>query len=271
VGGLVAINVLLVRMGVRIFNREELLGREIDELSIKRGAIFWWRCLRGETAPDQSASSGAVAGLWRWYRREVLGALRRAGVPALVVLLALVGAVLVGMERATIWPIPVSAFEPDQWSARFGTALEVLGLQEPRGVLLILWQNLRVLAVSSLLAVFSFGVMAIVIAMLPVTIIGFLGANVYAAGVDPLFFWAAIVPHAVLELPAIVLATAGALRVGASVIAPPPGRTVGEGWLMALADLAKLWVGAVLPLLVGAAVLEIFVTPRIVLALMAGS
>lgn len=264
--GLLAANVLLVRMGVRLFNREELLGREVDELNVKRAVKLWWSYLRGEPAP--SDRKGWLSGLRRWYGREVMGALRRVGLPSLVVLVALAGAVFVGVQRANVWPIPAAAFDGDQWLERFGATIELLGFNQPRGVALVLWQNLRVLAVASALAVFSFGVLAIIIAMLPMTIIGYLGANVYANGVDPLFLWAAVVPHAVLELPAIILATAGALRVGTSFIAPPPGKTVGEGWLMALADLTKLWIGVVLPLLVAAAVLEIFVTPRVVLAVM---
>ena len=40
----------------------------------------------------------------------------------------------------------------------------------------------------------------------------------------------------------------------------------GEGWSMALADLFKLWIGVILPLLLAAAFLEIYVTPFIVFA-----
>jgi ABC-type transport system involved in multi-copper enzyme maturation permease subunit len=270
--GLVTANVLLVRMGVRIFNREELLGREIDELNLKRSAKLWWRHVRGEPTLTEAAIRPSLPRrAWNWYRHEVLSVLGRIRVPALVVLLALAGAALLGIERAGMWTIPAAAFEPDQWAARFGRAIQAFGLYEGRGVALIFWQNLRVLTIASVLAVFSFGVLAIVIVMLPIGIVGFLGANVYAAGVAPLFFWAAIVPHAVLELPAIVLATAGALRLGASVVAPPPGKTVGEGWLIALADLFKLWIGVVLPLLLAAAFLEIYVTPLIVFATLGGS
>jgi uncharacterized membrane protein SpoIIM required for sporulation len=60
------------------------------------------------------------------------------------------------------------------------------------------------------------------------------------------------------------------LKLGASVISPPPGKTLGEGWLMALADWAKISLALVLPLLAAAAVLEAFVTPRIVIALLGG-
>ena len=46
---LVVVDIILVRMGVRTFNREELLGREIDEVNV---ASLWrtfcgylrWEC-----------------------------------------------------------------------------------------------------------------------------------------------------------------------------------------------------------------------------------
>ncbi|MCZ7546526.1 MAG: hypothetical protein M5R40_24720 [Anaerolineae bacterium] len=36
--GIVVVNVLLIRMGARLFNREELLGRELDHLNLGGGA-----------------------------------------------------------------------------------------------------------------------------------------------------------------------------------------------------------------------------------------
>jgi len=66
-------------------------------------------------------------------------------------------------------------------------------------------------------------------------------------------------------LPAAVLATAFALRLGASVIAPPAGITVGENLLRALADLVKMFVFVVLPLLLVAAWVEATITPQVVL------
>jgi len=267
--GLVAANTLLVRMGVRIFNREELLGREIDELNIWRSVKLWWRYVKqSRPAAETTTRAGVLGSLWGWYRREVLGALRQTRVPALVVLLALAGAVALGIQQASVWPIPPEVFASEGYFEHFETLLEVIGLQGARGVSLILWQNLRVLVLASSFAIISFGVMAIIVAMLPLVIIGYLGANLFANGVSLSLFWAAVLPHAVLELPAIVLATAAALRVGTSVVAPLGGRTVGENWLLAMADLFKLWVGIVLPLLVGAAILEVFVTPRVVLALL---
>jgi stage II sporulation protein M len=87
-------------------------------------------------------------------------------------------------------------------------------------------------------------------------------------GMNPwLFFATFVMPHGLFELPAAVLATAAALRLGAAVLArsASPRLTVGEGWLAALADFVKVFVFATLPLLLIAAIVEVNLTLRVVL------
>jgi len=92
-----------------------------------------------------------------------------------------------------------------------------------------------------------------------------------ATGLPPLtFFTALVLPHGVLEIPAILLTGAAILRLGAAMVAPAYGKTIGESWLAALADWAKIVVGLVVPLFLGAAILEIFVTPRVAIWLLGG-
>jgi len=90
------------------------------------------------------------------------------------------------------------------------------------------------------------------------------------AGMEPAVLWAALVPHSLLEVPAVILAGAVALRLGASIISPPPGKTIGEGWMAALADATRLWMVLIMPVLVVAAVVEVYVTPAIVLWIAGG-
>jgi stage II sporulation protein M len=80
-----------------------------------------------------------------------------------------------------------------------------------------------------------------------------------------LFLATFVLPHGIFELPAAILATAAALRLGASVIARPPRMTVGEGWLAALTDFVKVFVFVTLPLLLIAAFVEVNLTLRVVL------
>ena len=84
------------------------------------------------------------------------------------------------------------------------------------------------------------------------------------------FLAAIVLPHGILEIPAIILAGAAILRLGAMLAAPANDKTIGEAWIVALADWAKVMFRLVLPLLLGAALLEVLVTPRIAVWLLGG-
>jgi len=102
--------------------------------------------------------------------------------------------------------------------------------------------------------------------MVPIGLIGLLMGEGPIVGYNPfLFFVAFILPHGMAELPAAIIATAFALRVGASMVSPPSDLTVGEGLLLALADFAKVFLFLVVPLLLLAAFLEVNLTPHVVL------
>jgi hypothetical protein len=58
--------------------------------------------------------------------------------------------------------------------------------------------------------------------------------------------------------------------MGATLATPARGQTIGEAWLRSLADWAKIMLGLVLPLLFGAALLEVFLTPRLIVLLLGG-
>ncbi|MFN3763244.1 MAG: stage II sporulation protein M, partial [Anaerolineae bacterium] len=131
----------------------------------------------------------------------------------------------------------------------------------------ILKNNVRSLTLAAILGTFSFGSLAIILLMAPVAIIAYAAFQVAWAGYDPLtFVLTFVMPHGVLEMPAAIIATALAVRLGATFIAPPRGMTVGEGWIQALADFVKVFLAVVVPLLALAAAVEVFLTPAIVLA-----
>jgi uncharacterized membrane protein SpoIIM required for sporulation len=77
-------------------------------------------------------------------------------------------------------------------------------------------------------------------------------------------FLAAVLPHSIVEIPAILIATAAAVRLGTVITRPSEGQGVWEAWVQALADTVKLGLGIVLPMLIVAGVLEVYLTPRIV-------
>jgi len=111
-----------------------------------------------------------------------------------------------------------------------------------------------------------------VLLMAPIGIIGYFAGNLMLAGQNVTLFLAALVlPHAILEIPATILAGASIINLGAVLISPPKGMSLGESWLQALAGWARINLGLVVPLLVGAAALEVFVTPLVALKLLAGA
>ena len=72
-----------------------------------------------------------------------------------------------------------------------------------------------------------------------------------------------ILPHGVVEIPAAILSTAAVLQAGAILATPTPGKTVGEVWITAMGEWVKIMIGVVVPLLLVAAALEAWITPRI--------
>ena len=128
----------------------------------------------------------------------------------------------------------------------------------------IIVHNVRAILLQMLLGVFTFGVIGVLIFMLPWGLVGYAAAQFHLAGEDSLtFLLATIVPHALVELPALLLIAAAGLRWHTVVIAPPPGRTLSEVFLQAAADFARVLVGLGIPLLLLAAFIESYVTPAV--------
>ncbi len=255
--GVMVTVVLLVRMGARIFNREELLGRSLDQLNLRWAFHIIWdqfRGLRGERFT-----------LGRWYRLSVIPAVRSLRSPSVVVLICIASALAGGWIAAQIWPIHLGQFQANDETLldNLRSWLE-LGQNNPHLVIAAATQNLRVLAAATILGVFTFGVMALILIAVPFGILGFILGQVMLSDLSPLPFIVAVIPHGIIEIPAILIAGAVALRLGSIVTQPPKNTTVGEAWLRALGDTLKVGVGVVLPLIVLAAVLEVFLTPRVV-------
>ena len=270
-GFLVVVDITLIRMGIHIFNREFLLGREIDRINVP----YIWRTFWAQMEWEQWAFGLETEALPRWLRwLGVLGGLYRHRVPAIfsrswmaiaTVVVGLGLSALVGVQFATHFPLPSRVLQLDQLSPDMFTQLPAIDWLPAFTVRGVLTNNIRALVGAALLAVFSFGALAIALLMAPMAIIFFFVAQAARAGYNPLLFFSAFVlPHGVLELPAATVATALAVRLGAVFMSPPEGMTVGQGWLRALADFVIVFIGLVVPLLALAAVLEVYVTPGVV-------
>lgn len=265
IAGMLVVVVLLMRVGNSIFNREELLGSTIDQLNI-RG--FFARICRFTRATDASGST--ATNLWDWYRRAVPYSLRRIRTPLLVTLavfaLAFGAGLALGQSPAYQIPLPAE----DDFLRVAGQFREFISVPtQTQAMNTIMWHNSRILLGTLLLSVFTFGVAALVLPPLTFVVLGYMtGIIVISAGYDPLFMAAGILPHGVIELPVILLAAAASLHVGIVVTRPPAGSTVGGVWAEAVGDVLKLGVGLVLPGLALAALIEAFITPHLVLAVL---
>jgi uncharacterized membrane protein SpoIIM required for sporulation len=267
---LVVVALILIRMGLSLFNREELLGREIDQLSV-RGTFAKIRAYWLSAAPTEEPRRFSLAEV---YRRQVPAALRRqrgALTAVMVAVAAAIGAAVLLARSLTLPPdllhtlrdalsgLGANAFSAENFQALLPGAAE-------RGLFLaILENNAGSLLLAGVLSVFSFGALAIVMLLIAIAPIGLVAPIVGAAGLNPLTFVAAFVlPHGIFELPAAFIATAAALRIGASLVNRDPHLTLGENWLLAIMDFVKLFIFVVLPLLVLAALFEAYVTPQVV-------
>jgi uncharacterized membrane protein SpoIIM required for sporulation/ABC-type transport system involved in multi-copper enzyme maturation permease subunit len=268
---LMVVDLILVRMGLSLFNREELLGREIDQLN-PRGT---WRKLRSYWASVEPGGPELPFSLLRMYRFHIPAALRRlrsALIATGVALLAGIVAVWIFTSQLTFPPDLLATLREGLTHLRSDTfSGEAFSLILPRAsqnlFLAIFENNASSLLLGSLLSLFSFGAMGIVMLMAAIVPIGAIVPIVSLAGLNPLTLLVAfLLPHGIFELPAAIIATAAALQLGAALIYRRPNLTVGEGWLHALVDWFKLFIFVVLPLLLAAALIEAYVTPRIVCA-----
>ncbi len=248
---------LLVRTGIAYFNREELLGREMDTLNLKWGWHIFW-----------DAFTGKAHSVVEWYCQEIPQTLKRLALPAVLVLLVLIAGAWIGAEQAKTFTLPPEAFDWSRLEDGFVQGgmegLEAIRFFSVDSIGMVWFHNLRAIALATLLGLFSFGVLGVLVLMLPFVLIGYFTATAAGMGLSPLVFLTAFVlPHGILEIPAIILAGGALLRLGATLSAPAEGRTISEALLYSLADWVRVMLALVLPMCLAAAGLEIFVPPQV--------
>lgn len=260
ISAMIAVAALLIRTGVAHFNREELLGRELDTLNVR------WM---GITFRDSFV--GPAKSRLDWLIGLFKGLPRQLAIPTLITTLSLAASIGIGIYLAGRFVVPVDILKVDQLQDGVVQGLDALPIYSVGGVVTVWLHNLRALALATLLGVFSFGALGLLVIMLPMVIIGYFMAAVSGIGITPLmFFGAFVLPHGILEIPAMILAGAAILRLGATLASPAPGRTIGAAFLQALADWTKVFAFVVAPLLLLAAVLEVYLTPAVVVWVLGG-
>ncbi len=251
--GEVIVAVLLVRIGIAHFNREELVSREFDSFDLRVGFRSFWRDFRGD-----------ATSLSDWYRQELRDTLKIMRLPAILVVVVLSGGLVLGASLANQFVIPSEFVNSESIKGGTIEGLQYVRFFEESSIPLVWLSNLQTIFLATIAGLLSFGVLALIVMAVPILFIGFFTATISSAGLSPvLFLLAVVLPHGILEIPAFILAGAAILRLGAKLASPSPGQTIGEAWLGGMVDWAKVMVGVVLPLLLGAAIVEVLVTPRV--------
>lgn len=255
--GLSVIAAILIRMGIHVFNREELLGRDIDHIRLGWALRTFWEQFSGRRAMQRYPS------VRQWYG-ETLRLIARLRPALLAVGLALGAAVALGVTLARQYALPPEAqlfLQEADFAANISQLEGVLN----RLPLLILFHNVRVMLIAVILGALTLGVLGVLVFMLPWVLITFVMGQLQLAGESAAtFFLATIAPHAMIELPVLLLMAAAALRWQVAIIAPGRDQPVSEVWIRGLADFLRLFVGVGVPLLLAAALVEAYITPIIV-------
>ncbi len=253
---------LLVRLGLAHFQREYLLGREFDTLNFRWMARTFWKHFRG--------NAGSLA---QWYSQEVGGVLRRLALPMLfLALIALVGAA--GSYRWATVNIPrmLVGATPQDFTKLVQGARQSVGLAQAHqhvSASFIFLNNVRATFLVFLAGMVSFSVLGVIVYLINVGLVGGVLGVFQLIGYSPLaLFGAGLLPHGIFEIPALVLASAVVLRMGAVLVTPQMGKSMGQVVLEQLADWLKIFLGLVVPLLAIAAIIESYVTPLILTTVM---
>ncbi len=255
ISGVTIIALLLMRVGIAHFQREYLLGREIDVISVRWiWRIFW------------SNFVGDARSIFDWYTGVVGSTLRRI-TPAL---LLLIGLAVVSVWLSYGWimdSVPRalnSASKEDiaQLTERVRESPDIRTFSEHITAPGLFLNNTRAVIFIFLMGLFSFSVLGVLLYMTNIGLIGGLFGLLQLLGMNPWpLFLVGVLPHGVFEIPALMLGSAAMLYFGATIVTPQLGKSMGEVIIELLADWMKVFIGVVVPLLALAAVIEAYITP----------
>jgi uncharacterized membrane protein SpoIIM required for sporulation len=253
--GVIILAGLLIRVGLSHFQREYLLGREIDVLNLRWVWHTFWGYFIGESKS-----------ILDWYRLEVRKVLRQVRFPAGILLLLAILTFWAGYHW-TVSSIPeqldiTSPEAVQELSDRLGQSTTLISLGENFSAPFIFAHNVRAVGLILLAGLVSFSVLGMLVYIVNLSAVGALLGVFQLLGFSPVVLAVnGLLPHGIFEIPALILASAAMLRIGVVLVTPQVGRSMGEVVLEQLADWTKIAIGVVLPLLLIAALIETYVTP----------
>ena len=264
VAGVMIIALLLIRVGIAHFQREYLLGREIDVINLLWIWKTFWLNFRG----------GAIS-VGDWYR-NVLGTAFRRILPALAFMIVIAGiSIWMGYDwvNQNVAETIAKASPEDlaKVEERVRDLPDFAEIRDSISAPFLFLNNTRAVALIFLAGLFSFSVLGVLLYMVNIGLIGGVFAVLQLLGIQPWpVFVAGVIPHGIFEIPALVIGSAVALYVGASLVTPQTGKSMGEIILELLADWMKIFVGVVMPMLAIAALIEAYITPGLLLDVLGG-
>jgi uncharacterized membrane protein SpoIIM required for sporulation len=264
VAGVTIISLLLIRVGIAHFQREYLLGREIDVINLGWMWRTFWKNFLG----------GALS-LSEWYR-AVLGSTMRRILPAIIIMTLIAG---VSLWMSYDWIMvnvagvieKTSPEDMQKISARISELPDLASLQGNINAPFLFLNNTRAVAVMFLAGLVSFSVLGVLLYMVNIGLIGGVFGllqllSIQLPNIQPWkIFVAGVLPHGIFELPALMIGSAVVLYMGVAIVTPQTGKSMGEVVLELLADWAKVFLGLVVPMLVMAALIEAYITPGLLL------
>ena len=259
VAGVTIISLLLIRVGLAHFEREYLLGREIDVINLRWMWKTFWLNFRG----------GATS-LESWYR-NVLGSAFRRILPAMAFMIVIAGvSIWMGYDWINTNMVEVIAKASpenlEKLKTQMGNLPDLSEIRDSISAPFLFLNNTRAVALIFLVGLVSFSVLGILLYMVNIGLIGGIFALLQLLGLQPMpIFLAGVAPHGIFEIPALMIGSAVVLYIGAALVTPQTGKSMGEVILELLADWAKIFIGLVVPLLAVAALIEAYITPGLLL------
>lgn len=95
-------------------------------------------------------------------------------------------------------------------------------------------------------------------------LIGFVGGYFAANHLSPVLFIAALLPHGIFELPALILAFSAGLELCREITGRCRGQEGSLPLVQSLSNAGRIYLFPILPLLAVAAVMEAYVTPYVI-------
>ncbi len=244
---------LFVRIGLRMFDREYLLGRELDFLDF---GAFGRAFLEGLRWP------GSLRAL---YGEEIPALLRVLRAELTVTLVVIGGGLLIALWGFWRFPLPRTAVpllsQPLTMEQITQGAVDI-PLLPPLSPLTLFTRNAGAVLLGAFLSIFTLGIVFQLMVMGVTAVVGYALLLTLHWGM-PAAVPAMLAPHGPFEMTAIIIATAQSLRLGLILLSPAHegGGFLGLG--RELGHFVKLFAALIAPLLLIAAIIEATITPRL--------